>query len=216
MRKAFVYGVLALSAVLAVWMHGSLVNAGPLTPPGAPASSSITLNEIGERIEELESSKFRAPDFPTSTDATVAGSVIAFLEDIEGPVQIGQAKGGIGVLGFSHEIVSPRDAASGLPTGKRQHKPITITKRIDKSTPLLMQSLVNNALIPTAVFRFLNRDDTGKVVNYYTIELENVYISSIISEAPHFEEVSFVYQKITWTFEDGGITAQDDWESPVS
>jgi type VI secretion system secreted protein Hcp len=37
--------------------------------------------------------------------------------------------------GQAHEIVSPRDTASGLPSGKRQHKPFTITKEIDKSTP---------------------------------------------------------------------------------
>jgi len=36
-----------------------------------------------------------------------------------------------------HEIVSPRDAASGQATGKRSHSPITITKEIDKSSPLL-------------------------------------------------------------------------------
>jgi hypothetical protein len=35
-------------------------------------------------------------------------------------------------------VVSPRDAASGLPTGKRMHKPFIITKELDKSTPLLM------------------------------------------------------------------------------
>jgi hypothetical protein len=35
------------------------------------------------------------------------------------------------------EIVSPRDSASGLPTGKRQHKPLTITKELDRSSPLL-------------------------------------------------------------------------------
>lgn len=29
------------------------------------------------------------------------------------------------------------------------------------------------------------------------------------------EHVSFVYQKITWTWEDGGITSEDDWETPV-
>jgi hypothetical protein len=34
-------------------------------------------------------------------------------------------------------IVSPRDAASGLPSGKRQHEPITILKPVDKSTPLI-------------------------------------------------------------------------------
>jgi type VI secretion system Hcp family effector len=36
------------------------------------------------------------------------------------------------------EIVSPRDAASGLPIGKRQHRPVTITKTLDKSSPELM------------------------------------------------------------------------------
>ena len=30
------------------------------------------------------------------------------------------------VVGFSHEIISPRDPASGLPTGKRQHKPFNV------------------------------------------------------------------------------------------
>jgi len=38
----------------------------------------------------------------------------------------------------SSEVVSPRDAASGRPTGKRQHKPITITKEWGASTPKLM------------------------------------------------------------------------------
>lgn len=36
---------------------------------------------------------------------------------------------------FDQEIVSPRDAASGLPTGKRMHKPFTITKELDQSFP---------------------------------------------------------------------------------
>jgi hypothetical protein len=36
---------------------------------------------------------------------------------------------------FEQEIVSPRDAASGLPTGKRMHKPFVITKELDKTQP---------------------------------------------------------------------------------
>lgn len=41
-----------------------------------------------------------------------------------------QAQGGgredsIMVIGMSHSVVAPRDAATGLPTGKRQHKPFT-------------------------------------------------------------------------------------------
>ncbi len=34
--------------------------------------------------------------------------------------------------------VEERDAATGLPTGKRTHEPIRVTKEIDKATPLLM------------------------------------------------------------------------------
>lgn len=41
------------------------------------------------------------------------------------------------VISFDQEIVSPRDAASGLPTGKRMHKPFVITKELDKSSPVL-------------------------------------------------------------------------------
>ena len=39
------------------------------------------------------------------------------------------------------KIVSPRDAASGLPTGKRMHKPFVITKELDKSSPKLAESV---------------------------------------------------------------------------
>jgi hypothetical protein len=53
--------------------------------------------------------------------------------------QLADVSGGIGAeadldLGAEGGI-SPRDSASGLPTGKRQHKPFVFTKVIDKSTP---------------------------------------------------------------------------------
>lgn len=37
----------------------------------------------------------------------------------------------------SHEIKSPRDVATGQASGKRMHKPITITKEWSASSPLL-------------------------------------------------------------------------------
>ena len=42
---------------------------------------------------------------------------------------------------MKYEIVSPRDAQSGLPTGKRMHKPFVITKETDKSSPVLYTKL---------------------------------------------------------------------------
>lgn len=53
-------------------------------------------------------------------------------------------KGWIDVMSVS-QARAPRDAASGLPTGKRQHKPLTITKPIDKASPILAKSLANGS-----------------------------------------------------------------------
>lgn len=54
-------------------------------------------------------------------------------------VKIRQTGNGLEVV-FNQAIVSPRDAASGLPTGKRQHKPVVFTKEYDKSSPQLARN----------------------------------------------------------------------------
>lgn len=145
--------------------------------------------------------------------------------EIKGSVTQAGREDSIQVIGFEHEVTSPRDAASGLPTGKRQHGPLTITKEIDKSTPLLMNVMVNNENITSWELRFWQPSKTGKEVQFYTVELINASISNIRAEMlnnkypenmqhKEREHVSFCYQKIIWTFEDGGITAEDDWEAP--
>ena len=109
-----------------------------------------------------------------------------------------------------HEIVSPRDPASGLPTGKRQHKPFTITKEIDKSTPLILNALVTNENLTSVLIGMVR--DGNQVM---TIKLTNASVSDRVQKGD-FETISFTYQKITWTWVDGGITAEDDWEAPVA
>src|SRR5437870_874336 len=52
--------------------------------------------------------------------------------------------GGIVVVGLHHSIISPRDEASGLPTGRRKHSAFTVIKGLDKSSPQLYQMLVTN------------------------------------------------------------------------
>lgn len=42
--------------------------------------------------------------------------------------------------GRTRWISQPRDAASGLPTGKRQHKPVTVTKPLDKASPMMLDT----------------------------------------------------------------------------
>jgi type VI secretion system secreted protein Hcp len=115
------------------------------------------------------------------------------------------------VIAVSHEIVSPRDPASGLPTGKRQHKPLTIRKEIDKSTPLLMRAIFTNQTLPTVQLSLNGSDGKPEA----TVKLTNAQVSDHVQSGDD-EVVQFTYQKITWTWVDGGITAEDDWEAPVS
>ena len=113
----------------------------------------------------------------------------------------------IPVIALSHAIISPRDAASGLPTGKRQHQPIVIVKHIDAATPLLLNALVTNENLSSVTITLA---ESG--TNVMTIKLTNGGIAQYASHG-ETETWSFTYQKIEWTWIDGGITAQDDWES---
>ncbi|MFI5201288.1 MAG: type VI secretion system tube protein Hcp [Candidatus Kapaibacterium sp.] len=42
---------------------------------------------------------------------------------------------------WTYQVQSPRDAGSGMSTGRRMHKPITITKEVDMASPKLMTAL---------------------------------------------------------------------------
>ncbi len=146
--------------------------------------------------------------------------------DIKGSVKQAGREDSIRIIGFHHNIISPKDAASGLPTGKRQHKPLTIIKEIDKSTPLLLMAMTNNENIKDLELRFWQPSRSGKEIQYYTIQLKNANISSIRQEMLNNkypdniqhrtrEMISFTYEKIIWTFEDGGISAEASWKAPI-
>jgi type VI secretion system secreted protein Hcp len=141
------------------------------------------------------------PPDPDSVAATVS---------VTGQVQGKFSSTPIDVTAISHEIVSPRDPASGLPTGKRQHKPIVLTMDWGASTPLFLNALTQNENLTSVLIALLSN---GKQVA--TIQLQNASVSQFDQ---HGENVTlqFTYQKITWTWIDGGIAATDDWESPSS
>ncbi len=151
--------------------------------------------------------------------------------EIKGSVTQKGRENKIMVIAVSHEIVSPRDAASGLPTGKRMHKPFVITKELDKATPILYNVLVTNENVSEWELQFWTPQlrattGTGNEVQHYTVKLTNANIASIsfrmannkhpdLMKFAEYEEIAFTYQKIEWTWNDGGITAGDDWEAPV-
>lgn len=119
----------------------------------------------------------------------------------------------IDILSFSHSIISPRDPQSGLPTGRRMHKPLMISKQVDKTSPIIMNILCTNENISELVLTFTDSNPRDS----YTIRLTNANIASIdMSEDDSgslIEEIGLTYQKIEWTWKDGGITSSDYWEA---
>ena len=124
---------------------------------------------------------------------------------------------------FFAETTIPFEAASGMASGKRQHKPILLTKRWGAASPQLFQALVTNEVLTSVLFEFLQTDPQGQEFVFHTIKLTNAHISAIKSyldltdvtgdpyDGTELEDVSFVYQKIETENKVGKTTAADDW-----
>ena len=147
--------------------------------------------------------------------------------EIHGAVNLAGLENTILVHSFSHQIVSPRDPASGLATGKRQHQALLILKEIDKSSPRLRNAFVSNETLVDWALQFRGTADGAAAGEKqdFIIRLTNASISSMrnsmndnedpnIGSLPLREEITFTYQKIEWIWSDGGITAEDSWETP--
>lgn len=100
---------------------------GALAPLAAFAASDMYI-----KISDIkgESKVVHCPAGTCAVSGLAAGSYQVQVCDEKGvPVSSSVA--------LSHSVTSPRDSASGLATGKRMHKPMTITKELDKASPKL-------------------------------------------------------------------------------
>jgi len=142
--------------------------------------------------------------------------------DIKGSVAERNREGSIMVIAVNHEVASPRDAATGQASGKRMHKPLVITKELDRSSPQLYNALTTNENIPEWTLEFSRADPRSAEKTSFTIKLTNATISNIEFFMPNnkepelmklneYEQVAFTYEKIEWTWLDPRVTAADSW-----
>jgi|CZKU01.1.fsa_nt_gi type VI secretion system secreted protein Hcp len=145
-------------------------------------------------------------------------------------LQASASKNWIPVLSFTNDLQSPRDIATGQASGKRQWKPVKITKEWGATSPLALNSLVTNESIKTVNIEFIKTKDSGEEYTYQTIKLTNASFAAIRrftddpesddeSSSRHtggddtmeLEEWSFTFQKIEVADNDGKTTFMDDW-----
>ncbi len=144
---------------------------------------------------------------------------------MEGSCDIKGREGTIMVYELDHTVEIPRDPGSGLPTGKRIHKPLTVTAEIDKSIPKLYQALTSGEQLSEVLMDFYRISPSGTEEKYFTVKLEDSIVVSMDLSFPitfasesepfkHMTKISFTYGKIIWTWQPDGIEAEDSWKAP--
>jgi len=129
----------------------------------------------------------------------------------------------ITVQAFRLDVHRPTNPQTGQPTGPRTLKPLTLTKFFDKSSPLLYQALATGERMETWTLKFYRTTPEGEQEHYFTIALEDATIVDIHGYMPnaldssneslaHLEDVSFAFNKITWTHEAASTEGEDSWK----
>lgn len=130
------------------------------------------------------------------------------------------------VYGLNHVIEIPKHKQDGLPTGKRVHGGLTITKEVDKASCGLYQALCTGERLSNVTIKKFRIDDTGFEEHYFTVTLEKAIVQKIESEEArsfgeegqnvrHLEDITFSYEKIIWKHEVDSKESEDSWKTPI-
>jgi len=128
------------------------------------------------------------------------------------------------VLGFKHRVSVPVNQLTGQVTGTRKHEYLEVIKLIDKSSPLLLNSVAAPSELNVELHFYRTPDETsaGEPVHYYTVVLQRAKIVSIETYSPNIMDPQFEtfmpYEKVTFTYGQiqadhvvCGTNAIDDW-----
>ena len=144
-----------------------------------------------------------------------------------GVIQKGR-EGFILVNAWSQQLISPRDPASGMATGKRQHGVLRITKPTDISTPQFYQAWIANESLGVELMcyepnKLGTAGGSGVEALFFTVQLTNARVVEMTTvmpnnlipatqSLPQYEDIAFSYETITWTYKLGNKMASDTWQ----
>ena len=116
------------------------------------------------------------------------------------------------ITDFSTEIKSPRDAASGLASGKRQHEPAMVEHALDGFVPTALANVSGSGGAPATVKVELQRQDAnGKTETYATYTYTNATTSSVNDSGAAglgaAQRLEFTYTGVDVAV--GGVVASD-------
>ena len=132
------------------------------------------------------------------SSASAASDYFLKIEGIKGESTDSVHKDWIILESFSWGCTN---AGARTGTGAPTPKDLTVSKRLDKSSPQLMLACASGQHFPSVQFTVQGPDGSGAVTDYYVVTLSDVLVSSFQSSGGSggdrpTESVSFNYQKI--------------------
>jgi type VI secretion system secreted protein Hcp len=171
---------------------------GPQGPPGSPGTQGVPGGQ-GAPGEPLIGG--------TSFGISGNGSTFLKLDGIKGESTDKIHKGEIQIDGFALSAQGgTQSSGGGGGAGKVTIQSFSITKRLDKSSPLLFQAAATGKHIKEAVLSFA-RKAGGEQKTYLKFEFQGILVSSVkdggaSNKIAPTEQVTFAFQKCKETFYD--------------
>ena len=132
----------------------------------------------------------------------------------------------IEVFALKNAIGTSFDRSTLQSTRRHYYEPVTFTKGVDASTVKIRQALVRSERITSARFRWFRSSPAGSgtMEHFLTLLLQDARITSCVLRLPDamdpvahiqppLDEVSIVFDRVTWTFHDGSVEFEDTWQS---
>jgi type VI secretion system secreted protein Hcp len=128
------------------------------------------------------------------------------------------------ITDFRYEVISPRDNATGLQSGKRQHQPLTVIAEIGAASPQFFQSCTTNEVLKTVLLELVHTTPEGAEEVYFTFKLTNATVSRVrkfmaagareagTAHSHEQMEIDFTFEKIELEHKPGQTSAVDDWK----
>ncbi|MGA9286620.1 MAG: type VI secretion system tube protein Hcp [Solirubrobacteraceae bacterium] len=142
----------------------------------------------------------------TTFGVSGGGSTFLKIDGIEGESTTKDHKGEISIDSFSVSAQGAQGAgsqSSGAGAGKVSIQSFSITKTLDKSSPLLFQAAATGRHLKDAVLSFAHKAG-GKEQTYLKFDFQNVLISSVQDGSSGggqpTEQVTFAFQKVQESF----------------
>ncbi len=128
------------------------------------------------------------------------------------------------VTSFDHQMDVPLEHPMTSSSGQRCHQPFILTKRLDKSSPLLATALNTGEAITDCCLTIFRYGENAGLEKLYTVKLQNARIVKVHYQMPHIdlaksvypiETIGFSYQRIDWQHEGASTTGMDSWNDQL-